>query len=111
SQSRRPRQQSARPRLLEPQRQNARDALQALSRRPVKNRARALSLLVAIALVIAGGAVFMVRVILRSHHATVPPELVPPEWEQFKTSAGHRKHVDEQGLACKECHDYEKVGF
>jgi len=77
----------------------------------VKKRARIFSALaLAIALVIAGGAAFLVR-ILRSHHATVPPELVPPQWEQFKTSAGHRKHVDEEGLACKECHDYEKVGF
>ena len=40
-----------------------------------------------------------------------PPELVPPAWAVFRTSAGHRAHVGKPGIECKSCHDFERDGF
>ena len=41
----------------------------------------------------------------------VPPELVPASWNEFRTSPGHRSHVDGGKAACKDCHDYARDGF
>jgi hypothetical protein len=61
-------------------------------------------------LALAALAVFVVHA-LRNRGLGIPAELVPPAWEQFKTSAGHRTHVEEHHIACKECHNYESEGF
>ena len=65
--------------------------------------------LVGVALVAAVIVAIVIRA--RSEAPGVPSELVPPSWESFRTSAGHKIHVGKDGLACKNCHDYEREGF
>src|ERR1700733_15145135 len=65
------------------------------------------ALAIALTLVIAGIVLYW-----RAHRvAPVPPNLIPSSWEVARTSPGHTEHVGKLGLACKECHDYEKDGF
>jgi hypothetical protein len=41
----------------------------------------------------------------------IPAALVPANWPQLRLTKGHEEHVGKQGIACKDCHDYEKEGF
>ena len=43
--------------------------------------------------------------------AEVLPSFVPPQWAEFRTSAGHRVHVGKAKLACTKCHDLGRGQF
>ncbi|MGH7284002.1 MAG: hypothetical protein ACRELY_20945, partial [Polyangiaceae bacterium] len=73
-------------------------------------RTRILNLLLLFGVLVACGVALVVH-IENLNHPVVPPSLVPPEWQAFRTSAGHHTHVDEQNIPCKACHDYEREGF
>ncbi|MEO8878546.1 MAG: hypothetical protein ABI461_23355 [Polyangiaceae bacterium] len=48
----------------------------------------------------------------RAHRVvSVPPNLIPASWEEARKSPGHKLHVEQRSIACKECHDYERDGF
>ncbi len=63
----------------------------------------ALALLAAIV-----GAVLHVR---SRSSAPAMPSFVPPQWAEFRTSAGHRVHVERAKLPCASCHDLSRGGF
>ena len=104
--------QPARARLLEHQEQDARPAVSALPRGgAVTRRGRGIlwTVLAVTTLLIAGAWGLVAR--WPSSPPGIPPEMVPASWEEFRTSLGHRQHVGKDGVACKDCHDYEREGF
>ena len=68
------------------------------------------ALLVALATCLAGLLAFGVVHLLELRAATEPPTpeaFVQAAWEIYRRAPGHRVHVAEQGLACKQCHSTE----
>lgn len=65
---------------------------------------------IAVLVLVAAVVAFLVHLESTRRGPFVPKD-VPPEWQDFKTGQGHRVHVEERGVACKECHDYERDGF
>jgi hypothetical protein len=76
----------------------------------VRRRVRFVGAVIAGALALAAVVAFFLHV-RRQRPPGVPPELVPPAWEQLKTSEGHRVHVEDHGVPCGDCHDYARAGF
>ena len=61
-------------------------------------------------LVIAAGVAAAVTWWPRAPRGTLP-DSVPASWDAFRTSPGHRVHVDKGGVECRDCHDVEHEGF
>src|SRR5262249_18829806 len=61
---------------------------------------------VLLALFVGGVGVYVGRVLSRRPPG-VPAELVPPNWAEFRASAGHEKHLAQPNVVCKDCHDFE----
>src|ERR1017187_6415460 len=55
----------------------------------------------------------VVALIVKKTHrsAEIPPNLIPSSWNEVRNSPGHAQHVEKRGIACTECHDYERDGF
>ena len=65
----------------------------------------------ALAIAVAGVAVWFFVTRLMHHAPGVPAGMVPVSWAEFKKSPGHRTHVGRDDVACKDCHDFDKEGF
>ncbi|MCL2449866.1 MAG: hypothetical protein FWD17_13045, partial [Polyangiaceae bacterium] len=64
----------------------------------------------ALAFAVAGAAV--VALALRGQREPPGmPRAVPESWNELRTGPGHRKHVEDAHIACRDCHDFEREGF
>jgi hypothetical protein len=77
----------------------------------VTRRKKQILAAVALSLVVLGAAIAGAVRYWPHGPAGVPPELVPTSWNEYRTSPGHRTHVDGGKAACKDCHDYTRDGF
>ncbi len=104
--------QSARSGFHERQGQGARSSVPTLSRGHLMTPARKTFLWLAavIVAVLAGAVLALVRTFPHSPPA-LPPELVPPSWTEYRTSAGHVQHVGKGTIVCTDCHTQTSGGF